>query len=61
MHSVFSQATNPAEEALWRALYPLLWNPDEHVMATLAALVLALIEGRTDLPLSGVFGAGKTI
>ena len=29
-------------------------------MATLAALVLALIEGRTDLPLSGVFGAGKT-
>ena len=29
-------------------------------MATLTAVVLALIEGCTDLPLSGVFGAGKT-
>ena len=35
-------------------------NPDEHVLATLGSLVLALVEGRTDLPLSGVFGAGKT-
>ena len=41
-------------------IVPLLCNPDEHVLATLAALVLALVEGRTDLPLSGVFGAGKT-
>ena len=38
----------------------LLCNPDEHVLATIGSLVLALIEGRTDLPLSGVFGAGKT-
>ena len=41
-------------------MYPLLCNPDEHVLATIGSLVLALIEGRTDLPLSGVFGAGKT-
>ena len=51
-------AMNRAEEALWHALYPR--NLDEHVLATLSALVLALVEGRTDLPLSGVFGAGKT-
>ena len=51
---------NAAEEALWHAMYPLLCNPDEHVLATIGSLVLALIEGRTDLPLSGVFGAGKT-
>ena len=39
---------------------PLLCNPDEHVLATSGSLVLALVEGRTDLPLNGVFGAGKT-
>ena len=38
----------------------LLCNPDEHVLSTIGALVLALLEGRTDLPISGVFGAGKT-
>ena len=51
---------NAAEEALMHAMYPLLCNPDEHVLATIGSLVLALIEGRTDLPISGVFGAGKT-
>ena len=51
---------NPAEIALWHAPCPLLCNPDEHVLATLGSLVVALVEGRTDLPLSGVFGAGKT-
>ena len=60
LNSGSNETTDPAETALWHALYPLLCNPDEHVLATLAALVLALVEGRTDLPLSGVFGAGKT-
>ena len=60
LNSYSTEAANPAEEALWHALYPLLCNPDEHVLATLAALVLALVEGRTDLPLSGAVGAGKT-
>ncbi len=55
-----SCTNNPAEEALSKAMYPLLCNPDEHVLSTLGSLVLALIEGRTDLPISGVFGAGKT-
>ena len=51
---------NAAEDALMSAMYPLLRNPDEHVLSTIGSLVLALIESRTDLPISGVFGAGKT-
>ena len=39
---------------------PLLELPDEHVLATLSVVVLALKEGRTGLPIGGVFGAGKT-
>ena len=54
------QTNNSAETALWHAMYPLLCNPDEHVLATLGSLLLALVEGKTDLPLSGVFGAGET-
>ena len=58
--SYSTRVNNQAEAAFLQALYPLLCNPDEHVMATLSALVLALVEGRTALPLSRVFGAGKT-
>ena len=43
-----------------KAMHPLLCNPDEHVLSTIGSLVLALLEGKTDLPISGVFGAGKT-
>ena len=50
---------NEAEEALWYAMHPLLCNPDEHVLSTIGALVLALLEGRTDLPISGVFARAK--
>ena len=53
-------ANNAAEEALMRAMYPSLCNADEHVLSTIGSLVLALLEGQTDLPISGVFGAGKT-
>ena len=49
-----------AEEALMSAMYPLFCNPDEHVLSTIGSLVLALLEGKTDLPISGAFGAGKT-
>ena len=48
---------NDAEEALWCAMHPLLCNPDEHDLATIGSLVLALLEGRTDLRVSGVFGS----
>ena len=35
-------------------------NPDCHLLAVLTALVESILEGRTDCPISGVFGAGKT-
>ena len=38
----------------------LLQLQDEHVLATLSAVLLALKEGRTSLSIRGVFGAGKT-
>ena len=50
---------NEAEEALGHAMRPLLQLPDD-VLAILSAVVLALKEGRTGLPIGGVFGAGKT-
>ena len=48
------------EEQLGRALMPLVHNRDGHFLATLSALLLSLLEGKTDCPISGVFGAGKT-
>ena len=39
---------------------PLVHNRDGHFLATLSALLLSLLEGKTDCPISGVFGAGKT-
>ena len=48
------------EEQLRRALMPLVHNRDGHFLATLSALLLSLLEGKTDWPISGVFGAGKT-
>ena len=53
-------AKNEEQQALRAAMRPLLRLPDEHVVATISAVVLALCEGRTGLPISGVFGAGKT-
>ena len=38
----------------------MLTNPDCHFLAVLTALVQSILEGRTDCPISGVFGAGKT-
>ena len=48
------------EEQIRRALHPLVHNRDGHFLATLSALLLSLLEGKTDCPISGVFGAGKT-
>ena len=39
---------------------PLVRCEDGHLLATVSALLLALVEGKTDCPISGVFGAGKT-
>ena len=48
------------EEALLQAIRPLVVNPDCHFLAVLTVLVQSILEGRTDCPISGVFGAGKT-
>ena len=48
------------EEAFLQAIRPLVANPDCHFLAVLTALVQSILEGRTDCPISGVFGAGKT-
>ena len=48
------------EEALLQAIQPLVANPDCYFLAVLTALVQSILEGRTDCPISGVFGAGKT-
>ena len=48
------------EGALLRAIRPLVKNTDCHFLAALTALVQSILEGRTDCPISGVFGAGKT-
>ena len=48
------------EGALLQAIRPLVANPDCHFLAVLTALVQSILEGRTDCPISGVFGAGKT-
>ena len=48
------------EGALLKAIRPLVENADCHFLAALTALVQSILEGRTDCPISGVFGAGKT-
>ena len=48
------------EKQIREALLPLVHNRDGHFLATLSALLLSLLEGKTDCPISGVFGAGKT-
>ena len=50
-----------AEETyLQTILRPLARCEDGHLIATVSALLLSLVEGKTDCPISGVFGAGKT-
>lgn len=46
--------------ALQAVMKPLLRLPDEHVLATICAVVLVLREDRAGLPIGGVFRAGKT-
>ena len=63
MHLVLTdrlQDVTDDEEQIRQALHPLVHNRDGHFLATLSALLLSLLEGKTDCPISGVFGAGKT-
>ena len=61
LHDVSAQTFNAEEQALQLALRPLIENGDCHFVAAVASLVQSLLEGRTDCPISGVFGAGKTL
>ena len=48
------------EGALLQAIRPLVTNPDCHFLELLTVLVQSILEGRTDCPIRGVFGEGKT-
>ena len=61
LHDVSAQTFNGEEQALQLALRPLIENGDCHFVAAVTSLVQSLLEGRTDCPISGVFGAGKTL
>ena len=58
--SAFAKELTEEEAALRQAIRPLVMNPDCHFLAVLTVLVQSILEGRTDCPISGVFGAGKT-
>ena len=58
--SATTKGLNEEEGALFQAIRPLVTNPDCHFLAVLTVLVQSILEGRTDCPISGVFGAGKT-
>ena len=58
--SAFAKELTEEEEALRQAIRPLVMNPDCHFLAVLTVLVQSILEGRTDCPISEVFGAGKT-
>ena len=60
LHEASAQTLSEEERALREALRPLVENKDGHFIAAVTALVQSL-EGRTDCPISGVFGAGKTL
>ena len=55
------KADNCEQSPLKRAFTPLLKNEGHHFVATVTALLLAILESKTDFRLSGVFWAGKTI
>ena len=61
LHDVSAQTLSEEELTLRDALEPLVENKDGHFIAAVTALVQSLLEGRTDCPISGVFGAGKTL
>ena len=58
--SASTKGLTEEEGALFQAIRPLVTNPDCHFLAVLTVLVQSILEGRTDCPISGVVGAGKT-
>ena len=50
----------PHDEYMRDSLLPLAGHGDGHVLTVAVALLLAILTGRSDLCIAGVFGAGKT-
>ena len=61
LHEVSAQTLSEEEAALKIALRPLIANKDGHFVAAVISMFQSLLEGKTDCPISGVFGAGKTL
>ena len=61
LHEVSAQTLCEEEAALQIALRPLITNKDGHFVAAVTSMYQSLLEGKTDCPISGVFGAGKTL
>ena len=61
LHEVSAQTLSAEEAALKIALRPLIINKDGHFVAAVTSMYQSLLEGKTDCPISGVFGAGKTL
>ena len=61
LHDVSTQTHCEEEAALRLALRPLIDNGDGHFVAAVTSMFQSLLEGKTDCPISGVFGAGKTL
>ena len=61
LHEVSAQTLSEEEAALQIALRPLITNKDGHFVAAVTSMYQSLLEGKTDCPISGVFGAGKTL
>ena len=61
LHDVSAQTSSQEEAALRSALRPLIVNRDGHFVAAVTTMFQSLLEGKTDCPISGVFGAGKTL
>ena len=61
LHEVSAQTLSEEEAALKAALRPLIANKDGHFVAAVTAMFQSLLERKTDCPISGVFGAGKTL
>ena len=61
LHGVSAQTSSQEEAALKSALMPLIVNRDGRFVAAVTTMFQSLLEGKTDCPISGVFGAGKTL
>ena len=61
LHKVSAQTLSQEKAALQIALRPLIANKDGHFVAAVISMFQSLLKSKTDCPISGVFGAGKTL